>query len=38
MQKLMIERFLKTHPEAAHLPKNLDEQDSIEWFLRPRDA
>jgi choline-sulfatase len=38
MQKLMLDRFLKTHPEAARLPKNLDEQDSIEWFLRPRDA
>lgn len=38
MQKLMLDRFSKTHPEAAKLPKNLDETESIEWFLRPRDA
>jgi choline-sulfatase len=38
LQKLMLDRFRNTHPEAAQLPKGLDERESIEWFLRPRDA
>jgi arylsulfatase A-like enzyme len=38
LRKLMLDRFLATHPEAAQLPKGLDEPESIDWFLRPRDA
>ena len=38
LQKLMLDRFRNTHPEAVRLPKGLDERESIEWFLRPRDA
>jgi choline-sulfatase len=38
LQKLMLDRFRNTHPEAEQLPKGLDERESIEWFLRPRDA
>jgi hypothetical protein len=34
----MLDRFRATHPEAPQLPKGLDEGESIEWFLRPRDA
>ncbi len=38
LQKLMLDRFHATHPEARQLPHGLDERESIEWFLRPRDA
>src|SRR6266850_72365 len=38
LQKLMLDRFHATHPEARQLPQGLDERESIEWFLRPRDA
>ena len=38
LQKLLLERFLKTHPEAEQLPKGLDTIESIEFFLHPRDA
>ena len=38
LQKLMLDRFRDTHPQAAQLPAGLDERESIEWFLRPRDA
>jgi arylsulfatase A-like enzyme len=38
LQKLMLDRFHSTHPEARQAPKGLDERESIEWFLRPRDA
>jgi hypothetical protein len=38
LQTLMLDRFRNTHPDADQLPKDLDERESIEWFLRPRDA
>ena len=38
LRGLMLERFRKTHPEAASLPRGLNEEESLEWFLRPRDA
>ena len=38
LQKLMLDRFRNTHPDAERLPQGLDERESIEWFLRPRDA
>jgi arylsulfatase A-like enzyme len=38
LQKLMLDRFRATHPEALQLPKGLDKREAIEWFLRPRDA
>jgi arylsulfatase A-like enzyme len=38
LQKLMLDRFMRTHPEAEQLPKGLGERESIAWFLRPRDA
>jgi hypothetical protein len=34
----MLDRFMRTHPEAEQLPKGLGERESIAWFLRPRDA
>jgi len=38
LQRLMLDRFRKTHPEAAQEPKGLAEPEAIEWYLRPRDA
>ena len=38
MQESMLERFRSTHPEAERLPSGLGVEESIEWFLRPRDA
>ena len=38
LQKLMLGRFRNTHPESERLPQGLGERESIEWFLRPRDA
>jgi len=38
LQKLMLDRFHATHPEARQLPQDLDERESIGWFLHPRDA
>jgi arylsulfatase A-like enzyme len=35
---LILDRFLKTHPEAGKLPKGLTLEQQIEFFLRPRDA
>jgi choline-sulfatase len=38
MQTLMLERFRKTHPEAAQEPQRLSRAEAIEWYLRPRDV
>jgi arylsulfatase A-like enzyme len=38
MQKLMLDRFQATHPDAPKLPGGLAAVDALEWFLRPRDA
>jgi arylsulfatase A len=38
LQSLMLDRFRRTHPESVQLPSGLNERESIEWFLRPRDA
>jgi hypothetical protein len=38
LQKLLLERFRNTHPEAPQAPSGLDSRESVEWFLRPRDA
>jgi choline-sulfatase len=37
-EKLMLERFLRTHPEAERVPGGATTEEKIEWFLRPRDA
>lgn len=37
-QKLMLDRFLKTHPEVEQLPAALGVEEKIEFFLRPRDG
>lgn len=38
METLMIERFRRTHPEAAQEPQRLSRAEALEWYLRPRDA
>lgn len=37
-ESLMLERFRKTHPEADREPKGLTREESIEFYLRPRDG
>jgi choline-sulfatase len=37
-QKLMLDRFAKTHPEAGDVPAKSPVPEKIDWFLRPRDA
>ncbi len=34
----MLERFRSTHPEAQQEPQRLRREESLEWYLRPRDA
>jgi arylsulfatase A-like enzyme len=38
LEGLMLDRFVKTHPQAEDLPRDLNLEEKIEWFLRPRDA
>jgi arylsulfatase A-like enzyme len=38
LQGLMLERFRKTHPDAAREPKGLSVPEAIEFYLPPRDA
>jgi choline-sulfatase len=37
-EQMMLDRFLKTHPEAQKAPAGAAVEEKIEWFLRPRDA
>ena len=38
LQRLMLERFRQTHPDAPLEPKGLSVPEAIEFYLRPRDA
>lgn len=38
MEKLMLDRFRATHPEAAHEPPRLSQEEALEWYVRPRDV
>lgn len=38
LQGLMLERFRRTHPEAAEEPGHVSEEEVLDWYLRPRDA
>jgi arylsulfatase A-like enzyme len=38
MQKLMLERFRSTHPEASQEPQRLSQEEALEWYVRPRDV
>ena len=37
-ERLMLDRFLATHPEAEQAPARASVEEKIEFFLRPRDA
>jgi choline-sulfatase len=38
LEGLMLERFRRTHPEAAGEPARLNKEEAIEFYLRPRDV
>jgi hypothetical protein len=38
MERLMLDRFRSTHPEAAQEPKGLAAEEALEWYVRPRDV
>lgn len=38
MQKLMLDRFRTTHPEAAQEPQRLSPEEALDWYVRPRDV
>jgi arylsulfatase A-like enzyme len=38
LQKLLLKRFLDTHPEAGHEPPGASEEEMLDWYLRPRDV
>ena len=37
MQRLMLERFTATHPEAHQLPEGMSVEEALAWFAQPRD-
>lgn len=37
MEQLMLDRFRHTHPEAEKEPASLSREETIDWYLRPRD-
>lgn len=37
-QRIMIDRFRETHPEAVAEPSGLSSEDLLDFYLRPRDA
>lgn len=38
MQNLLLKRFRETHPEAADEPRDLGDDETLDWYLRPRDV
>ncbi len=38
LQRLMLDRFRKTHPEADREPAHASEEETLDWYLRPRDV
>ena len=38
LQRLILDRYEKTHPEASLMPKALSPDEQLEFYLRPRDA
>ena len=38
LQDLALARYRATHPEAAEEPARLSREESLEWYVRPRDA
>lgn len=38
LQSVMLDRFRTTHPDAAQEPPRLSVEESLEWYVRPRDV
>ena len=38
LQRLILQRFRTTHPDATTEPKLVDEDKILDWYLRPRDV
>ena len=38
LSQIILTRFRATHPEAKQEPKGYSTAESIDWYLRPRDA
>jgi choline-sulfatase len=38
LESLMLDRFRETHPDRESEPAGLSREESIEYYLRPRDA
>ena len=38
LEKLMLGRFRSTHPDAPNEPQRLSLEESLEWYVRPRDV
>ncbi len=38
LETLMLDRFRATHPDAPHEPQRLSREESLEWYVRPRDV
>jgi choline-sulfatase len=38
LEDLAVARYRATHPEAGQEPARLNREESLEWYVRPRDA
>ncbi|MBI4910006.1 MAG: sulfatase-like hydrolase/transferase [Acidobacteria bacterium] len=38
LEGLMLDRFRKTHPDVQSEPGNLNREDALAWYVRPRDV
>jgi choline-sulfatase len=38
LEKSMLQRFRSTHPDAPQEPAALSVEESLEWYVRPRDV
>ncbi len=38
MQKLMLQKFMQTHPDAEECPEKLSLEGKLVWFCEPRDV
>jgi hypothetical protein len=38
LEKLMLERFRLTHPDAPKEPQRLSVEEALDWYVRPRDV
>lgn len=38
LETLMLSRFRTTHPDAPQEPPRLSTEESLEWYVRPRDV